>query len=394
MKQETNMIALQKFLQENSDWVEKLRKNPYNLMIQGRDDLILFKYVQFASDFSLDLVKESRGIILNRNTFKVVCRPFDKFFNFGEPEAHPIKFSNSYIMEKIDGSLIKVYWYDGWKIATNGTIDSSDATTNDEKMTFEDLFFDIISKEDFKKLSKKLNPAFTYLFELIHPLARIIVNYGDKKELVFTGIRHNEMGFDYNIFSDTIKKLIGTAFFGLPIRFPKIFKIDNVKDMSELSVIADEINTDGTDFEGFVVAEIEKSLVRGRVKIKSPKYIKFHRLTGGQGVRTNIVQLLIDGERDEFEAYLAQLPDYIKTDYEELKEKYDKLVSRLKVLGAEYKKLSEENDRKTVALTIQDKVERQLQGFVFSHVYKNVSLVDYIQLMGTKNIKQILENIK
>ena len=387
------MTLIQKYLNENTDWVETLRKDPYNLMIQGRDNLVLFKYVQFASDFSNDMVKECRGIILERNTWKVICRPFDKFFNLGETEAYSVDFSKSYIMEKVDASLIKVYFYDEWRVATNGTIDASDATiTSNEKVTFKDLFFDIISRERFDKLTSKFNKNFTYLFELVHPLSRVIVNYGDKKELVLLGVRTNSNGKDFDIFHPLFQEIIKDQIFSFShIRFPKIYKIDNVKDMSELFDIADEMNVDGTDFEGFVVAEVKDGIVKGRIKIKSPKYLKFHRLTGGQGVRTNIVQLLIDGEESEFEAYLMQLPDYIKSDYEELKEKYDNLIKELNELGDKYKKFAEENDRKTVALDIQDKVKRQLQGFVFSTVYKDISLIDYIHSMGAKKIKHILE---
>jgi len=386
------MTKLQKYLNETPDWVDKLRQPPYNLLIHGRDNLILFKYVQFASDFSLDLVKECRGIILERNTWEVVCRPFDKFFNFGEKEAFLIKFSNSYVMEKVDGSLIKLYFYDKeWRVATNGTIDASDAATSgDENVTFKDLFFDVMSEKKFKKFTSKLNTNFTYLFELIHPLSRVIVNYGDKKELVLVGIRTNSGG-DLDIFHPMIQEIIREQLFGFSeIRFPKVYKIGNIKDISELSTIADEMNVDGTDFEGFVVAEVRDGSVLGRVKIKSPKYLKFHRLTGGQGVRNNIVQLLIDGEQSEFEAYLQQLPDYIKTEYVELKEKYDKFVVRLNDLATQYKEFAVNKDRKTIALDIQNNVERHLQSFVFAHLFKNVSVIEYIQDLGSKKIKDML----
>ena len=43
--------------------------------------LVLFKYDQIASDFSQQIVRECRGIVLDEsNGWRVVSRAFDKFF--------------------------------------------------------------------------------------------------------------------------------------------------------------------------------------------------------------------------------------------------------------------------------------------------------------------------
>ena len=94
----------------------------------------MFKYNQIESDFEYQLVREARGIILREKVWKVVCRPFDKFFNYGEQfsDVRLIDWEHVYVQQKVDGSLIKI-WYDfgRWHISTNGSIDAFKAECGD-----------------------------------------------------------------------------------------------------------------------------------------------------------------------------------------------------------------------------------------------------------------------
>lgn len=93
-----------------------------------QDDLILFNYTnaaQFANRWNW-FERQSRGLILNRETGEVVARPFPKFFNWGEtnqPTASLVELT-----EKIDGSLGILYRHNGeFKIATRGSFTSDQA---------------------------------------------------------------------------------------------------------------------------------------------------------------------------------------------------------------------------------------------------------------------------
>ncbi len=58
----------------------------------------------------------------------VVCWPFDKFFNVQEQYAADIDWKDARVLEKIDGSMIKLFWYkDAWRFATSSTCDAEDA---------------------------------------------------------------------------------------------------------------------------------------------------------------------------------------------------------------------------------------------------------------------------
>ena len=95
-------------------------------------DLMVLNYESFERDRDHPVVVECRGLILNSRTYAVVSRSFDRFFNFqellqniGGEDAHHKLFQskeNFKFYEKIDGSLIKIYKYNGeWHASTRGS---------------------------------------------------------------------------------------------------------------------------------------------------------------------------------------------------------------------------------------------------------------------------------
>ena len=71
--------------------------------------------------------RRAAGIVLQKNTNKVVCYPFSKFFNAGEHRAAQVDWTTAVFTEKLDGSLIKLYYLETekqWVAATNNTIDA------------------------------------------------------------------------------------------------------------------------------------------------------------------------------------------------------------------------------------------------------------------------------
>ena len=70
------------YIKNNPDnWEQKLNKRAIHT--NHRDELVCFKY-GVEADFSDPLVCEARGIIIDIAEQKVVCWPFDKFFNVQE----------------------------------------------------------------------------------------------------------------------------------------------------------------------------------------------------------------------------------------------------------------------------------------------------------------------
>ena len=382
------MLILQKFLKNRS--ITDLEVDPFNLHVTQKEDLILLKYNQFKSDFSLEIVQESRGIILENKTWKVICRPFKKFFNLGETNAANIVFENSHILEKADGSIIKVFHYNEWRIATNGTIDANDANTRDE-ISFKELFFDVLSENDFKELTKSFDKDNTYLFELIHPLTRIVVDYGNVKELVFTGLINRVDGIDFNIFYKSIMKPHEKLFKEYPIRYPRKFDITNIKDISELVDLADLENKNGNEFEGYVVCQVSDDKVICRVKIKSPKYVNLHHVATGESVTNNLIDVIMKNEIEEFETYLEKLPVHVADEYKSLKTKYFNLIEYLYEEGNKCRNQAKTMSRKDLALDIQQHIPSKFTGMMFTMVDNiDINPDEMLCKLNIKKMKMIL----
>jgi len=75
----------------------------FKLKSKMYDHKILIKYDQIDSDMSLIEVQESRGLVLEMDTWKVMSMSFFKFFNAAEGHAAKIDWSTAHVLEKLDG---------------------------------------------------------------------------------------------------------------------------------------------------------------------------------------------------------------------------------------------------------------------------------------------------
>lgn len=315
-------LKLIDFIKEHSDWEVLLSQAPYCLNISrdkmfGRN-LIMFKYSQQDSDFSNDIVKECRGIILDEDTFEPISVPYFKFFNFSEPNAAEIDWQSATILEKIDGSLVKVVKFSDQEIlvSTNGVIDAFKCELNSmigcPYNNFGELFWEAIrnqmidcgysldENDPVKWLADKLLLNTTYMFELCSPYNRVIVPHKETK-LYFHGWRDNisleEMRFNTCIL---------TKIFDCP-------KIYNLKSLDECIAATQAMPWDE---EGYVV--LDKNF--NRVKIKSPAYLLAHQLAnnGNMSIR-RAIDVYMAGECDEI---LAYFPEY-KSAFDEIDKRFN-----------------------------------------------------------------------
>lgn len=76
-----------------------------------------------------EVTRVCRGLIYNTETHEVVARPFEKFFNWNEPEAAIGLDEPVVALEKMDGSLGILYPKPsgGYAIATRGSFTSEQA---------------------------------------------------------------------------------------------------------------------------------------------------------------------------------------------------------------------------------------------------------------------------
>ena len=353
-------LELIKFIRNHSDWEERLSALPYCLTITRKEKfgkhLVMFKYSQIESDFSNEIVKEARGIILDEDSLEIVSYPFRKFMNYGEANADEIDWTSASVLEKIDGSLIKIVRIGSdFLISTNGTIDADDAPIAEQIgcpfKTFGDAVRFALGGQDLFGLFPEENV--TYMFELVSPFTRVVIPYPET-ELYFLGCRDNvtlqeTLPFDHPLF-----KLFKT---------PKVFPLKTLDDC--ISSVKDFPWNE----EGYVVVDSKFH----RIKVKSPAWIATHHLVGNGALSsTRCLELVRLNEVSEVLNYFPNLKDEI----EEIKQKY---LALRDASEKSWKNLNEQFEisktpRKDLAIWITSHF--QIPGIAFSLLDSKVSSVE------------------
>lgn len=289
------MLELQKFMQEHDNWAELLTAEPYNLKISYYKKLVMFKYNQLTADFSIPLVREARGIILERKPpYRVVCWPFEKFFNYGEEYATQIDWSTASVQEKIDGSLMKCYfWDDEWRLATNGTINAYLAQIDGctEFQTYGELW-DNIWPSWRNVMEICASKQATYMFEMVSPYNKIVIPY-QESEIYFLGWRDTGTGYELLPTDSTI-----SYYRPIPNCYP----------LNSLGEVVAAANNLPWDREGYVVCDGEFN----RVKIKSPAYVTAHyTVANGVITKKKLLKIILAHEEEEFLVYCPEYKEAI-----------------------------------------------------------------------------------
>lgn len=279
-------------------WKERIQEPPYNIKVKEDGDFVLLMYDQLNSDMTLPLCRVCRGIILEKDKqteqWLVVCYPFEKFFNYGEPLAAKIDWLGSFITEKIDGSLIK-FWCDlegHWHVSTNGSIDAFKAPVSDsiEGLTFGNIIEKALGNT-CSSFCRMLEPNYTYMFELVSPETQVTIHYNNTA-LYYLGER--------DIFTYSESYYYEESWENFGILEPEIYDLGSLEDCLEL------VQNFSKDEEGIVVCDMNFN----RIKIKSPEYLMAaHCANNGKlGLRAAL-RLIRENKVDDFLAYAPMHKD-------------------------------------------------------------------------------------
>src|SRR5579885_481968 len=149
-------------------------------------DLIIWNYTAKAQ-YEKHWTEETmmcRGLITT-SAGEIVARPFPKFFNYEEYEGQIPKEPFT-VTEKMDGSLGILYFVDGKPaIATRGSFTSEQA-----------IRATAILRERYEHFP--FSPHYTYLFEIIYPGNRIVVDYGKMDDLVLLATIYTKTGAEHS----------------------------------------------------------------------------------------------------------------------------------------------------------------------------------------------------
>jgi T4 RnlA family RNA ligase len=242
-----------------------------------------------------EMTLASRGLILDKN-YQVVARPFPKFFNLEEHRTEEIPNETFEVFEKMDGSLGILYWIDNQPfIATRGSFNSEQCLKATEYLYGK-------YKASIPLLSKEK----TYLFEIIYPENKIVVDYAGEESLTLLAIIETASGKD------------------LPLEelgFPIVKRFDGVYDFEVLK------KRNLANSEGYVL----KFQNGFRVKVKFEEYVRLHRLMTSCSTITIWETLK---ENKSWDEQLDQVPDefynWVKKIKNELENEYKKIENEAK----------------------------------------------------------------
>lgn len=287
-------------------------------------DLVLFNYTtsaQYAGRWNW-FELNSRGLILNIKTGEIVALPFPKFFNWGEG-GRTTDAPITSITEKIDGSLGILYRADNsYRIATRGMFEGEQA-----------LWATNYLNQHFKL--DGLEDALTLLFEIIYPENRVVIDYGERQDLVLIGARNRVSGDTLDV--GDLRMLAARFGFNMPQTY-------NFASVAEMIAATRELSVQN---EGWVATFEDGSMF----KFKGALYQLAHKLLTGVSFN-QVVEAVASGQ---FDALIEGVPDEFLVTIRGYKQTIDDTVAKITDFVRHEMLSAPTTSRKEFALWIQQR---------------------------------------
>ena len=246
---------------------------------------------------------QTRGLVADGSN-RIVMLPIGKFFNVAEHEAYedelgPLPNENYSIYEKKDGSLFLARNDPEYGIVTasRGSFTSEQCQVGTE----------LLSETRFEQIANKKS---TYIFEVIYPENRIVINHGNEKALYLLAIKDTEENYDLPPGAEL------TWAQHLGVKAPRTFNFEN----NSLTALPNFISDDE---EGYVIRYHESNV---RAKIKGDTYIRLHRIMTQTNPKTiwewlrdgNTIDELIEDVPDEFFEWATNVSNKLLSQYSDI----------------------------------------------------------------------------
>jgi len=238
-----------------------------------------------------------RNLILDLDC-NLIARSFSRFKNFEQLTNEEIPDCGYWVQEKLDGSLINLFYYNNeWIFASKGSFTS---------------IHSIKAKEIFEKKYKlegynRLKPEYNYIFEVVFPENRIVVNYENEEKLIFLSAfkGENEIKFE------NIGQELGLFNWNFDIVNSQLCLRDERKDDDFLVYKSKNLK----NREGYVMLFLNGF----RMKIKFEDYCKLHKVSTGVSNYTVLEHL----KNNTFNELLELCPDEMYNWIKETKDQFE-----------------------------------------------------------------------
>lgn len=302
-------------------------------------DLLIWNYKNSCQwDKAWDkYTRMARGLITDLEG-NVVAMPFPKFFNVGEElrlDELPAEIPE--IREKLD-CWMGCYYTDNAQcfpyVSSRGSFDSEGARWATKWIQ------ERYTSKDFK-------PEYTYVFEIVCPLTRIVVDYGDREELVLLAVIHTEDRIELDI--DWEGKRLGLT---VPQKITQdVWSL--WKDMEDLPASQ----------EGYVLRYPDGF----RVKMKGHEYGKIANALQHCSTTSIWAWVSQGGSADGLNEYLpGELWEWVETKAQEYQDAYDVLMADVEV----------------AYVTVKDIGSRKEQAATLIADWKGIAWMVFVKLNG------------
>jgi RNA ligase len=294
----------------------------------------------------------SRGLIVNDETGEILARPFAKFFNYNEPSVpFELMKGNITVSEKLDGSLgILLNTPDGVRINTAGGFQAPQS--------------DHATKIYHERYEGKWKPRknVTYMWEIIYPENRIVVDYDGEDDIHLLGAVDIKTGKS------------------IPLAELKEWKWKRAREYSDFKSLDSVVtSSERENHEGFIVHFTETDV---RVKYKHEEYLNHHRYATGINSR-RIWEKLRDGE--DMEEWIKNAPeefeDYITTTRTTVQNSYDAKLNEIYTGYNDFMKTIPNGlTQKEFAHEVTTRAPKELVSYIFA--LKNNGRLSEVAIKG------------
>lgn len=324
--------------------------NELHIEINRHDTLPLaiLNYSQLDSPKDNEITRECRALCINTDEMTLVARSFYRFFNWGEM-AHEMplfNWSKARALEKVDGSLITLYYWNGWRVNTRGSFAncgmfSTEWQANFHKMpmtwTWEQGILRALGLNSLSELDGYLDRSLAYACEFCSLWNKVVREYEQPCIYALSAFRGEEE--------------VGPQDCPL-FRKVKEFQLYSADD------VTDYVNTQPeATWEGCVVMDDAGR----RWKIKNRRYLSLHKMKGANGDAlynpSTLLPYILEGEGGELLAIYPEITDC----FHQYKDKVDTAYTELESL---WHMVKDEENQKDFAILIEG--ETKFTGLLFT----------------------------
>ena len=228
------------------------------LIIKEYENLYLIKYDKTKCDMTNIDINKCRGLILEKNTNKLVCVP--------PSHSQNVELFNNIALEKthyeefVEGTMINIFKWDGTLYLSTRSCLGGYNTFYSNK-TFSTLFGEIIDLSKFDVIDDNMNLTFI----LQHPENIIVKTYKVPNIKLVYGVSIHENRLEYYDLTTLQQHLLEK---GLSFEIPKKYSINQITEVYDILSKMEHSEP------GIILKNIEYGYVRSKIWNGHYKYVK------------------------------------------------------------------------------------------------------------------------